>query len=112
MVRLELFDNLDRSESFNDLLVSIGYAEKWEESTQSKINHESRRRAQLLRDVSQSGLKLEDHLKKGVYDPDDVVELEIKFDPMNRAMNIRSHEKISVRGPYSPLECRFTGVSL
>ena len=75
VVRLELFDNVNREESFNDLLISIGYAEKWEESPQSRINHDARRKAQLTRDESVGQLRLEILGRKGVYDPEDIVEV-------------------------------------
>lgn len=75
VVRLELFDNVNRKKSLNDMLVLDGYAEKWEESPQSRMNHEQRRRAQLTsRVMSSDELRLE-RSEKGVYNPDEVTEV-------------------------------------
>ena len=76
-VRLELFDNVHRAESFNDMLINIGYADKWEESPQSRLNHEARRRMLPTRDESGGRLKLELVDQTGVYNPDEVIEVSI-----------------------------------
>ncbi len=76
VVRLELFETENRNQSFNDLLISIGFAEKAEENIQSKLNHEHRRNAQLMRDNTRGLLRLEDTSdRKGVYNSEDVIEV-------------------------------------
>ncbi|CAG2183276.1 unnamed protein product, partial [Oppiella nova] len=109
VVRLELFKNDDMKVSFNDELVNIGYAEKWEENSQSKLNHSHRRRDAATRDDSLGHIRFES-FAPGVYNPDDAVQLSPEFYP-NFGANIRTHERIQLRGPFNPLECTFKGVS-
>ncbi len=76
VVRLELFETENRNQTFNDLLISIGFAEKADENIQSKLNHEHRRNAQLMRDNTRGLLRLEDTSdRKGVYNSDDIIEV-------------------------------------
>ena len=103
-VRVELRDSIKMDESFNELLINHGYAEKWEETPQSRLNHDQRRRALLARDDSKGILRLEKVDEKGVYNPDDVIEVEVNFDSNDKTKNVRSLEKIIIKGPYSPLE--------
>jgi hypothetical protein len=74
VVRLELFKNDDMKVSFNDELVNIGYAEKWEENSQSKLNHSHRRRDAATRDDSLGHIRFES-FAPGVYNPDDAVQV-------------------------------------
>ncbi|XP_054164697.1 ATP-dependent RNA helicase TDRD9-like [Oppia nitens] len=113
VVRMEIFEGNKRDESFNDILVSIGLAEKITETQQSQLNHDHRRRACLDRNKtlshSQDPLKLETFDKPGIFDPDDVIEFDVDSERNNLFRD--SHEKIAIKGPHSPLECTFIGVN-
>jgi len=76
VVRLELFENINRNQSINDKLISSGFAEKTEESLQSRLNHEQRLKALLTRDNSCGKFKLEPETEKsGIYNSDNIIEV-------------------------------------
>lgn len=77
---MELLDAINDSIkiSINNQLLQRGYAEKCEESNQSKKNHEQRVLAQERRPTFSHPFKLVDPKETiGFYDPDDVIEVQI-----------------------------------
>lgn len=101
VLRLELFANDDLLESVNDLMVKNGYADRCEETCISKQDHKIRLNYQ----------KVEYNFPENTYNSDQVYTL--TYDDFSKICEDLSYstDKIQIKGPNSPIEASFAGMS-